>query len=253
MNLLIIQARMGSTRLPGKVLQKIQDKTILEHLVERISPAQKVDQWIVATTTNKEDDVLAAFCQERGWNVYRGSDWDVLDRFYQACQLFSGVDQVVRVTSDCPLHHHEVIDFALTEYMERGVTYFSNSNHEPDYLEDGFDVEVFSYEALAEAWKKANLMSEREHVTPYIKKASYFTHAWKKYDAGYNYKLSVDTADDFKAAELIFQHFSGQPLFTMQDVIELLLKRPEIIEYNRHSVINSGYQKSLKEDRKICK
>ena len=154
MNLLIIQARMGSTRLPGKVLKTIKGLPLLEIQNQRIVKSKLVDEIIIATTTNSEDDAIEKFCLEKNILYSRGSDWDVLDRYYQAAKKYNPT-HVIRVTSDCPLHHHSVIDYVINEYLKSGKDYFSNSNHEPNYLEDGFDVEVFSFKALETAWQEA--------------------------------------------------------------------------------------------------
>lgn len=246
----IIQARMGSTRLPGKVLKTIKNYPLLRLQQERIRNSSFVDKFIIATTTNPEDDAIAEFCEENDYEFSRGSDWDVLDRFYQAANLYSP-DTIIRLTADCPLHHHEVIDFVISEYLKSGKDYFSNSNHEPDFLEDGFDVEVFSFEALKTAWKEAKMLSEREHVTPYIKNSGKFSCGWKKFNPEYQYKLSVDTADDFKMAEAIFESFPDIRNFGLNEVVELLKKKPEILEINKSSKINSGYFKSLENDKEI--
>ena len=247
----IIQARMGSSRLPGKVLKPVAGKSILEHVISRLSLSSFVDQFIVATTTQPEDDAIQEFCEDLGIDCFRGSDWDVLDRFYHAAQQHevSGNDTVVRICCDNPLHSHEVLDFCIAEYEKRGVDYFSNSNHEPDYLEDGFDVEVFSFRALEHAWKNARLLSEREHVTPFIKNSGSFRCEWKKADDEYNYKLSVDTLQDLQVVETIFNELEDQPGFGIHDVVKLLKNKPGILEINKDSVINSGYKKSLEEDR----
>ncbi len=250
MNLLIIQARMGSTRLPGKVLMDINGKSILENLIERVSSSKTIDKIIVATTTNTEDDVLEIFCKERNINYYRGSDWDVLDRFYEAALLFKP-DNVIRITSDCPLHSHKVIDFVVNAYLESGSDYFSNSNNEPEFIEDGFDTEVFSFKALEIAWKEAKMLSEREHVTPYIKKNIALKHGWKQYNKEYKYKLSVDSADDFKTVARIFEELKSVKDFGMEEVIALLKEKPEIAELNKNSIANSGYHKSIKNDKPI--
>lgn len=251
MNLLIIQARLGSTRLPGKVLKKINHQTILENLIERISKAKEVDRIIIATTTNKEDDEIAVFCETKKWNCYRGSDLDVLDRFYQAAQQFEGVENIIRITADCPLHHHQVIDFVVSEYKKSKADYFSNSNNEPAYLEDGFDVEVFTLNALEDAWKNAKLLSEREHVTPYIKNSGKYICFWKKFNKEYNYKLSVDSINDFNAVAEIFKQLESKHDFGLNDVVELLKQKPEILQLNKDSVINLGYKKSIEEDKTI--
>jgi len=250
MNLLIIQARMGSSRLPGKVLKEINGISLLELQQLRIKPAKLVNQIIIATTTNQEDNAIEEFCSKKGILNYRGSDWDVLDRYYKAAKPFSPLN-VIRVTSDCPLHHYKVIDFVIEEFLKSGKDYFSNSNNEPDYLEDGFDVEVFSFKALETAWNEAKLLSEREHVTPYIKNSEKFSCGWKKYSASYQQKLSVDSQEDFNAVEQIFKAFSPDLYFEMEDVLQLLEKKPEILSLNKNSIINSGYIKSLNNDKNI--
>ena len=128
MILAIIQARMGSTRLPGKVLKKINHQSILENLMERIKPSKLIDEIVIATSTNPEDDAIEALCKNKGYNCSRGSDWDVLDRFYQASLKSKEVKTVVRLTSDCPLHSHKVVDFVVAEFLKSGKDYFSNSN-----------------------------------------------------------------------------------------------------------------------------
>jgi spore coat polysaccharide biosynthesis protein SpsF (cytidylyltransferase family) len=250
MNLLIVQARMGSTRLPGKVLKEIKDLPLLEIQYLRIKGAKLVDKIVIATTTNPEDEAIEEFCTSKGIVCHRGSDWDVLDRYYRAALPFKPTN-VIRITSDCPLHHHTVIDFVVDEYLKSGKDYFSNSNNEPDFLEDGFDVEVFSFKALETAWKEAKLLSEREHVTPYIKNSGKFECGWKKYNKEYNYKLSVDSENDFKAVEAIFNSFHSISDFGMEEVMDLLRSNPKILEYNKESVINSGYKKSLQNDKNI--
>lgn len=250
MNLLIIQARMGSTRLPGKVLKPLHGKPILQHLVDRVSPAKLIDRIIIATTTNSEDDAIQQFCAEKNILCSRGSDWDVLSRFYEAAAPYQP-STVIRVTSDCPLHHHTVVDFACAQYAKRECDYFSNSNHEPEVIEDGFDTEVFSFHALETAHQQAKLLSEREHVTPYIKNSGKFRCEWKAFNPEYKYKLSVDSPEDFLMVESIFREVSPKNDFGMNDVISLLKQKPELLEINKSSVANSGYLKSIQNDKPV--
>lgn len=253
MNLCIIQARMGSTRLPGKVLRDVNNKPILQSVVDRLRPASSIDTIVVATTTNPEDDVLSAFCKDHHIACYRGSDWDVLDRFYQCSQehgLVKG-DAIIRICCDNPIHSYKVVDFVVGEFERLGVDYFSNSNREPDYLEDGFDVEVVKFEALAEAWRDAKLLSEREHVMPYVKNSGRFILGWRKARQDYQFKLSVDTENDLMVAQTIFQRLQKTPDFSIDEVVNLLKDEPEILKLNSESRINSGYEKSLREDRRI--
>ncbi len=241
---------MGSTRLPGKVLKTIKGYTLLELQQQRIKGSKLIDKLIIATTTNPEDDAIAEFCGNNNISYYRGSDWNVLERYYHAVESYNP-STIIRLTADCPLHHFEVIDFVIEEYRKSGKDYFSNSNNEPEFLEDGFDVEVFSFAALKTAWEEAKMLSEREHVTPYIKYSRKFSCGWKKFNQDYKYKLSVDSASDFKMAETIFESFSSITDFGMNDVVKLLQEKPEILEINKESKINSGYFKSLENDKSI--
>ncbi len=253
MNLCVIQARMGSSRLPGKVLRDVNGKTILQNVVDRLTPSRKLDKIIVATTTNAEDDAVESFCEAHDIEVFRGSDWDVLDRFYNAAKMVnaSSGDNIIRICCDNPIHSYKVLDFVLDEYLKLGVDYFSNSNQDPDFLEDGFDVEVTSFIALEQAWLHAKLLSEREHVMPYIKNSGKFSLAWRKAHQDYAFKLSVDTENDLLVAQRIFEELKSTPDFSISEVVDLLKRKPEILLINQESEINSGYRKSLKEDRNI--
>ena len=250
MNLLIIQARMGSSRLPGKVMKRINDTPLLQILYDRILNSSFTDKIIIATTTNREDDIIRDFCNDNNIDLYRGSDWDVLDRFYQtAISQKIKPKNIIRICADNPLLSYKLIDFVIENYIKSGKDYFSNSNHEPNFLEDGFDVEVFTFEALAFAWKNAKLLSEREHVSPFIKKN--FSCGWKKVHESYNYKLSVDTENDFLLVKQIFKELENSKYFSINEVVDLLIKKPHLLNINKESKINSGYLKSLKDDQKI--
>ncbi|MFZ4784643.1 MAG: cytidylyltransferase domain-containing protein [Flavobacteriales bacterium] len=251
----VIQARMGSTRLPGKVLMPVNgEKSILEMLVERISVAPGLDRIIIATSTNAEDDQLEAFCHNHHYLIHRGSDWDVLTRFYGAAVQAGAKsgDHVIRICADNPLSSAETVQFVIEKYLHSKLDYFSNTN-EPPYLEDGFDVEIFSFNALHIAFEKAELLSQREHVTPFIKNSGLFTCGWQKHNDQYTHKLSVDTAEDLELSKAIFSALQVKPQFTIHDVVDLLQEKPELLEINKSSEINSGYAKSLREDKKIEK
>jgi spore coat polysaccharide biosynthesis protein SpsF (cytidylyltransferase family) len=246
----IIQARMGSTRLAGKVLLPIGELTLLEHCYNRLQHSTKVDRWILATTTEPADDVIETFCKEYNISCYRGSEWDVLDRFYQAIQHFNLTPTtVVRICCDNPTHHGEVVDFAIREFQRYQVDYFSNGNQPPTYSQDGITSEVFSYNALEKAWKESTMLSEREHVTPYIKTSGLFKCAWRKFSDNYQFKLSVDTPADLELSKRVFQELGND--FTIEELIVFLTKNKNLLSINEESIINEGYQKSLKEDRKV--
>lgn len=253
MNICIIQARMGSTRLPGKVLRTVHGKPILQQVIERLSSSKSIHKIIVATSTNPEDQAIEDFCKSRNISCYRGSDWDVLSRFAEAASSHgaSHGDAIIRICCDNPIHSWKVVDFVLDQFYKYKVDYFSNSNQEPNYLEDGFDVEVVTYDALMKASHEAKLLSEREHVMPYIKNSKQFKLGWRKADDAYSYKLSVDTENDLQLAEQIFRELDNTPDFSISDVVHLLKNKPELLAINHESEINSGYKKSIREDRLI--
>lgn len=246
----IIQARMGSSRLPGKVLKPIGGEAQLAQLLHRIGSA-KVDLIAVATSDLPQDDAIEAFCQQAGIPCYRGSEWDVLARYTGAVAMLglAPEDLVVRVTADCPLHHADVIDFATSHLVQHKLDYFSNS-FAPHY-EDGCDAEVMKVSALLQAAAEAKLLSQREHVTPYIKDSGLFLCGYKKFHPDYIFKLSVDTPEDHQMAEGIFQYFAPRRDFSIHEIVACLQEHPDMLEANRDSVINAGYAKSLREDRTV--
>ena len=220
----IIQARMSSERLPGKVMRQVLGKPLLAYLIERIMPSRMVDAWIIATSAESSDDPIASYCASTGVACFRGSLTDVLDRYYQcACAYQPKV--VVRVTADCPLHHFEVVEFAMRTFWESGADYVTNSF--PPSFEDGFDTEVFRFECLEQAWHTANTPYAREHVTPVIRQDVRLRRTFQQFLPGYAYKLSVDTAEDFGIVSRLIEILYPQvPLFTMADVVKLIQANP---------------------------
>lgn len=247
----IIQARMGSTRLPGKVLHKLEDKTVLEHVVRRVKSSDLVDDVVVATTIDKKDLQIVGLCANLGISVYCGSEDDVLDRYYQAAKLFKA-DNVVRITSDCPVIDPTVITEVITLHLKNNADYTSNV-----FLEtypDGQDVEVFTFTSLKNAWKNAELLSEREHVTPFIRNhPDFFKHASLEYKENLSKKRwTLDNAEDLKFLEQVYKYlYLKDPLFGMDDVLSLIRERPEIEQINQHILRNAGYMKSLREDKTL--
>lgn len=250
MKLGIIQARLGSTRLPGKIFKEINGRKLLALMLDRLEGSTQLDKLIIATSTESLDDPIAAFCSEYGVDCFRGSEEDVLERFYGAAVQFDPKPQViVRMTSDCPLHHAEVVDFGLSQFSERELDYFSNSNRPPNFLEDGCDIEIFTFEALETARNEARLKSQREHVTPFIKDSGKFKLGFQKFHSGWTHKLSVDGPADFEVIQAIFQHFAPETRFGIGEIVDFIATHPEVKELNSASVINAGYQKSLDNDK----
>lgn len=247
----LIQARMGSTRLPGKVLKPVVDNLpSLFVQYERLSPSKKVNKIVVVTSDLPQDDVIENFCNQHQIPVFRGDEQNVLKRFYDAAVLFQA-GTIVRVTADCPLHHFKVLDWCIQQFEDNKADYFSNSN-EPPVLEDGWDTEVFSFNALHTAYKEATKNFEKEHVTPYIKNSGKFKCVFQKYIAGnpHSYKLSMDNENDYKLIQIIFNHFYPNILFEVNDVIKLLQEQPHLLEINKSSIINEGYLKSIQKENK---
>ncbi len=250
-NIVIIQARLGSSRLPGKVLADIEGKPLLAHLLSRLSVSTQVSGMVVATSDLPGDDDILKFCNTNGYTCFRGSEQDVLDRFYQCAKIYGGAgSRILRVMADSPLHHGEVLDFVISKFDTFGGDFFSNSN-QPPVLEDGADVEMFTFEALETAWKEADLASQREHVAPYIKNCGKFRCGFEKFNQDWKYKLSVDTVEDLEMVKEIFRFMAPETLFTSRQITSLLKNHPEILEINKESKINEGYEKSLKNDFKI--
>lgn len=247
--LAIIQARIGSTRLPGKVLRELEGKTVLERVIERVSASRCIDQVVVATTDKRDDLKLVEICERIGTGVFCGSENDVLDRYYKAADFF-GACQVVRITSDCPLMDPRVIDAVVGLHREKDADYTSNTLKET--FPDGEDVEVMSFLALEKAWKEAELASEREHVTPYLRKhPELFKHASLVNGTDLSKKRwTLDNWEDYLFIQRIFKELHGKKaLFGMEEVLSLLAEHPEIEEMNHHIGRNEGMAKSLREDR----
>jgi spore coat polysaccharide biosynthesis protein SpsF len=246
---LVIQARMGSTRLPGKMLLPLhQNKSLLHWLLIRVKSSKLVNHIVVATSDLQEDQAIVDICSSEGIPCVTGSEWDVLSRFYSAASQYPS-DIVVRVCGDSPLINGEIIDFAIEQLITRQVDYFSNGNEPPLYAEDGFCAEAFYFKDLKAANENAEWMSEREHVTPYIKKNKNLSHAWQQFSEDYHYKLSVDTSDDFKKVKWIFENLHDPETDGMQRILEII-HLPESIVDNAQK-LNEGYQKSLIEDQKV--
>jgi len=244
----IIQARLGSTRLPGKCLLKLMGRTVIQHIIERIQAAKCIDQIILATTVNEEDQALVDVAHAMGLTVYRGSVNDVLDRFYQAAKMVNA-DIICRITADDPFKDPNIIDMIINQFIEGKYDYVSNTIS-PTYPE-GLDIEVFSFAALEKAWREAHKPSEREHVTPYIWNNP---QAFKLYNVKYAENIShlrwtLDTAPDWVFIQQVYEElYRSKEIFFMNDVLNLLRIRPELNDLNSGIVRNDGYLKSIAQE-----
>jgi spore coat polysaccharide biosynthesis protein SpsF len=231
----IIQARMGSSRLPGKVLKKISGEPMLFHVVVRARQAQGVGQVVVATTTDESDDPVFEFCRRRGIPCYRGDPYDVLDRYYQAAKLYeAGI--IVRLTGDCPLIDPQEVDRTIRAFFDAGVDFAANRLPPPwkRTTPIGMDTEVATFDALSRAWREAQAKYEREHVMPYLyDQPGRFSVLLADHDPDFGrYRLAVDTQEDLELIRNIFNHFGGTQAFAMRDIIELLEEHPEWLQIN---------------------
>jgi len=251
---IIIQARICSNRLPKKVIKKIEEKTVLEHFILRAKRVKNCDKVILATSNKKENDILEKIAKNLNIPVFRGSENDVLDRYYQAAQLFR-VEPIIRITADCPLLDPKVVEKVIDFYLKGRYDYVSNT-----YLltfPDGLDVEVFNFKSLEKSWQKAKLKSEREHVTAYILKHPKIFKignvSCNEKDISY-LRLTLDEKEDLILIRKIYKEIYKQnPFFGLRDILKLLERKPELIRINQHIKRNEGYFKSLKEDEKIKK
>lgn len=244
----IIQARMGSSRLPGKVLMDLAGQPVLARVVDRVAASSRVDQVIVATTDQPEDNAIAVLCSQEGWNCYRGSASDVLDRYYQAAQAAGATagDAVVRITADCPLIDPTVIDEVISLFSAHQLDYASNVD--PPTFPDGLDVEVIDYWALQKAWEEADLISEREHVTPYIRNhKELFRQDSLRGEADLSqWRWTLDEPADYQFLLGIYTKLPGLNRDTsMGEILSFLSNHPDLTQINQDISRNEGYSKSL--------
>lgn len=244
----IIQARTGSTRLPGKILADIAGKPLLVHVVNRVQASKTIDDIVIATTTCMEDTPVRELAFALGVKIYSGNAEDVLDRFYQAARQFSA-DIVVRITSDDPFKDPEVID-KITSYLitHNELDYVSNTI-EPTYPE-GLDVEAFRFRVLERAWQEARLPSEREHVTPYIwKNPNKFKIENIKNSIDYSHlRWTIDYYEDLCFAREIYNRLNDKNVFLMQDILGVIQTELDLIRINSNIERNLGYKLSIRKD-----
>jgi spore coat polysaccharide biosynthesis protein SpsF len=228
----IIQARMGSTRLPGKVLKDISGETMLARVIYRVRRAKMVDEVIVATTDNQADEAVVTECERVEVPVFRGSEEDVLDRYYQTAKVYRAT-AIVRITSDCPLIEPEVVDRTVRAFLDEGSDYASNGLT-PTYPR-GLDTEVMTMSALARAWREANEPYQRAHVTPYIyQNPGLFRLLSVRAEGDHSdYRWTVDTPEDLAFVHRIYDYF-GHDRFSWRDVLSVLEQNPQWLELNRH-------------------
>lgn len=250
----IIQARISSTRLPKKVMLDICGKPMLSHVIERVSRSRQIDRVVVATSINDMNDPIRDLCSKNDIICYSGSENDVLDRYYQAAKSirFDVEDSIVRITSDCPLIDPGIIDLVIENQKHANADYTSNVMN--PRFPDGLDCEVFKFGALENAWEEAELESDREHVTQYIRhhpETFKITSVENDIDLSH-LRWTVDEEEDFILVKKIYEKiYYNKPLFLTSDILEFLEENPIYYTFNKMHGRNEGLTKSLLEDQII--
>jgi glutamate-1-semialdehyde 2,1-aminomutase len=231
---------MNSIRFPGKVMQAIYGTPMIGLLLKRLSNAKLIDQIVLATSKDSCNDSLTKYVQELSYTVFRGSEDDVLDRYYHAAKE-AEADSVVRITGDCPLIDPVLVDEVITKFLDAKVDYVSNVS--PPTFPDGLDIEVFSFQTLEVAWSKAKTPKEREHVTPFIRESEKFSQVNFTNDVDCSEKRwTVDEPEDFELVQKIFEYFHPRLDFSWLDVFDLNKNHPELFMSNRHLARNQGLE-----------
>lgn len=250
MILAIIQARVSSTRLPGKVMKEILGKPLIGYLLDRLNHSKKINKITVATSTDKSNDNLCWYVESIGFEVYRGSEDDVLSRFYEAALKYKP-EFILRITGDCPLIDPEICDRLIDAYLKEKADYM----HLDSTFAEGLDCEIFSFSALETAHKNAKLKSEREHVTRYFHNhpGRFNKIILKNESDDSRYRITADEPQDFEVLEVIIKALNrhGSVLSSFKEIKVFLNNHPEIMKINSHIIRNEGLIKSLKNDSEV--
>ena len=234
----LVQARVGSTRLPGKIFKEICGKTILHHEIDRLKKCKEIDEIVIATTDKEDDDKIVNEAKKLSVKYFRGSENDVLSRFYYSAKE-NNADIIVRVTSDCPCIDFEILDKMLIyfkdKYKEKQVDYLSNTIKRT--YPRGYDIEIFTFSALEKSYINAKKEYEREHVTPYIydKTNNFLKLSFENKEDYSEYRVTLDTIEDFIVIKNIFENlYYKNPYFKLNDVVQYLNNNLHIVDINKH-------------------
>lgn len=236
--LAIVQARTGSSRLPNKVMKKLGGKTAIEVLFSRLNKSKKINHIILATSDLQRDDVLAQHISNLGFDVFRGSEKNVLNRFFEASKLYD-VEAIVRITGDCPIIEASIIDKMLEIFKNSNADYISNID--PPTFPDGLDVEIFTKSSLELVHDLALSQFDREHVTPYYRCSDIFKkECYENKTDMSDYRFTLDEESDYLFLEGVFKHFSPDIFFNWQEVINVMKSNTNIIKLNQKIQRNEG-------------
>jgi spore coat polysaccharide biosynthesis protein SpsF (cytidylyltransferase family) len=239
----IVQARMNSSRLPGKVLLPLAGKPVLYHIHQRLLECRLIDEIVFATSQEISDDPIADFCNDQNISLFRGNLNDVLDRYYKTAQQYRA-DSIVRITGDCPIIDPIIVDAVVSGFLVGQYDCYGLGGEFPD----GLDCTAFSFKAIEKAWEIASLPSDREHVGPFIENnTNMFKNGSLELFSGLSdERWTLDELQDFKLLSLIFDElYTYGSIFYTQDILQLLKRKPELRKINSSIIRNEGYIKSL--------
>ena len=248
----IIQARMGSTRLPRKVLKKYKEKTPLCILIERLKKIKKIKKIIISTTNLKEDCIFKNYCKQKKIFLYKGDTNNVLKRFYKTAKNYNS-NNIIRVTSDCPFIDIKTLEKMINLQIKNNYDYLANTYPLPCSFPDGSDIEIFTNKTLSQTFKLAKLPSEKEHVTKYMWSSKKFKIFRLKSKINLSkYRYTVDILEDFKLFCFILDSFPRKDFYKigMMKIINLIKKNPLEVEYQKNIKRNFGWNNSIKKDLK---
>ena len=254
--LTVIQARIGSSRLPGKVLLPLADKPLILRMYERVAKSKLAGRIVVAITDDQSDNDLFKLCKQNNIEVYRGNSLDLLDRHYQTAKIFDA-EVVIKIPSDCPLIDPEIIDKIIQYYINNTNKYDYVSNLHPPSYPDGNDVEIMDLKTLENAWLNAHKDFEREHTTPYIwenlEKFRIGNVVWEtRLDYSMTHRFTIDYKEDYEFIKRIYDElYKMNPKFGLNDILNLLERKPEIKKINQMYVGVNWYRNHIKELKTI--
>lgn len=254
--LILVQARMNSSRFPGKIMKEVLGIPLLIHQLNRISRIKTLAKIVVITSDQKSDDIIEATSNKYGYDVFRGSLLDLLDRHYQAAVYYQG-STIVKIPSDCPLIDTDVIDRVLNFYFQNEQSFDYLSNLHPASYPDGNDVEVMSFNTLERAWNEAIRPLEREHTTPYFwENPDLFSVGNVVWETGFTYDMShrftLDYPEDYEFINQVYEKlYPINPRFTLKDILDLLVFEPEIFQINQSLAGVNWYRNHLEELKTI--
>lgn len=253
---LVVQARMSSSRLPGKVMLPILGEPLLLRMIERLKQVKRIVNIVIATSDTSDDDLIESFCKKYQIDCYRGSLNDLLDRHWNVGNL-TNADAVVKIPSDCPLIDPRIVDKVLDYYVENANQYDFVSNLHPATYPDGNDVEVMAFEALTQAWEEASKPLELEHTTPYFwENPDKFKIGNVVWETGLDYSMShrftIDYHEDYQFIKRVFEElYPVKPNFSLEDILTLLTNKPDIMAINAQWAGVNWYRNHLAELKTI--